>query len=230
MPAVLSRPRWLQWEGRCLEAAFEHHVQLKVMAAVFQKSVSAVSKKIEAMGLRKKRGVRKRLRERAPNHLQEDRLLWDYRIMQTLVKRHGPVSYTWPQHLIDISEKLARYVRLNKGRPRQEESVGKLSTEGVPYKMVKPLCYTLLEEEDIALPGVDKDCEHTLYVPFPYIEQWAFLQGFAAVSECVPGRERYYWRHGSYFSQAQLVIYLNTVRSLKHLGPVHLSEKEISDG
>lgn len=51
---VLSKPRWSNWESICLKVAFEQNIQLKVIAAALEKSVTAINKKIKALGLRGK--------------------------------------------------------------------------------------------------------------------------------------------------------------------------------
>lgn len=216
MPAVVSKPRWLQWERHCLEAAFEQHIQLKVMAAVFHKSVSAVSKKIHAMGLRTKAARLKYTQDNRPPYVPKDKLSHDFQLMETLVQLYGPASSFSSNASSCFAKKQDAFF---KGDGMQK----------VSYTMAKPLPYRLLEEADIPLPGVEKDYDETFYVPFSYIEKWALQKGFCRVNADLHGKGVYYWKQGSYFSKTELIVYLNGVRSLKHLAPLHLSEEDIED-
>ncbi len=88
MLSTASKPRWLPWQNICLTTAFKHHIQLKVIAAALNKSVTSVSKKITKLGLREEKSTH----TLCPDW--EARMPQDVEKMAELVSQYAPMTHS----------------------------------------------------------------------------------------------------------------------------------------
>src|ERR1700722_1266491 len=62
MSKARIKPRWKVWENACIKEAFKENVQLKVIAAALGRSMTAVSKKIKKLELRKTKPIQESIK------------------------------------------------------------------------------------------------------------------------------------------------------------------------
>jgi len=192
-----------------LTLAFEQDIPLKTIAFVLQKSLTAVSKKITHLGLRRVTMRCARLKGRSYGMAGNPQALQDVCRMLALVKAYAP-----------------RSPHPTPSRAKKSTPLGLLSQKNCTFSLAYALPYSLLEEQDVALPGIERGGDRSLYVPFYYVEKWALLKGFSRVQAGLRERGLCYWKQGQYFSQAQLLFQLNGIRLAKPLEPLHLHEEE----
>lgn len=205
-----QKPRWTHWEGECLKIALEQEIPLKIIAFVLQKSLTSVSKKIRKLGLRPL-GLRRGRLKGLSYGCKGQRVFQEIRKMINLVRTYAPPSSLLKK---EEEEKLAPSYR------------DKLSQQNCPYSLAYGLPYTFLEEKEVSFPGIEQAYDHSLYIPFCYVEKWALLKGFHRVQANLRAHGIWYWKQGKYFSQAQVLLQLNGIRLSKKLEPLHLYEEE----
>jgi hypothetical protein len=210
----LSKPRWASWEDLCLKAAFKKKIQLKIIATALQKTVTSVSKKIRALGLRQENTKPGRLKGDEYNGNWSERTSLDFENMMMILRTYAPLSSSSSKHLPVFPPE--------KSIKREYRVVQKNS----PYSFAPSLAYAVLEEKSISLPGISKGYDNSVSIPLCYLEQWALLKGFQEASPELKEQGLLYWRQGRYFSKAQVLVCLNGIRLLKKLKPVFLDEEE----
>jgi hypothetical protein len=214
----LSRPRWTPWEGLCLKAAFEQKIQLKIIAGALQKTVDSVSKKIKTLGLRRKNSKPGRVRGDEYNGNSNERTSLDFENMMRILQMYAPFSGAFIRQSLQLIPQ------------KSSEDKYKVVQNNSAYSFVPSLSYNydVLEEKHISLPGISKEYDNSISIPPAYLEQWALFKGFQQASPELKEQGVLYWRHGRYFSKAQVLVQLNGIRLSKQLKPVFLDEEEKS--
>lgn len=221
MLQVPLKPRWQQWESLCLKIAFEQRIQLKVIAAALEKSVSSVSKKIRKLGLRKENSKPGRLKGDHYASHWADRIPLDREKMVTIVSRHAPLKH---------SQKMKLTLRTGcwttaAPPPSLQKKIPQIHPNTTSYSY----SLSLVPAKNRSFPSFNpaKLSKDPLYISLRHIEKWAFSHGFHQVKHVLQEQGLAYWKEGKYFSRAQLLVYVNGIRLEKKLQPLQLCEEEV---
>lgn len=217
MPATSRKPRWHEWEIKCIHAAFHQKIQLKVVAFSLNKSPNAINKKIGSLGLR----------NHGPSQGQDVhfmlKLSHDVKSMLAILDTFAPqehrqtiqtalakTAWAYPQPLVPPTK--------TQDQPFLAEAAATLCGTPFTYQEKKLKC-------DEALKGSSVPS----HVSLPYVEQWAKAEGFHKVRDALREKGVLFWKEGRYFSRAQILMHMNTQRFENNLSPLYLQSQE-SDG
>jgi len=228
MAIPLLKPRWEAWENMCIQKAFTQKIQHKIMAAALGRTVTAVSKKIKTLGLRVPSSIRGRLkgkqglswRTKTPQDLTK---------MINILKTYAPLTYFQEGHMaLQKGCWTTSAPTLSKNR-NKGACVARMDHYNVPFSFVSPLDFIPSKgsnSQEAKEMGAKKVPGEPDYVPLCYIEQWAQSKGFYKVRGILYQRGLSYWKDGSYFSRAQLLMHINRLRFEHHLQAITLIEAE----
>jgi hypothetical protein len=213
------KPRWRQWESLCLKIAFKQRIQLKVIAAALEKSVTSVSKKIRTLGLRKENSKPGRLKGDNYASHWADRIPLDFEKMATIVSRHAPLKH---------SQKMKLTLRTGCWTTAAPPLLQKKASQTHPNTTSYSYSLSLAPAKDRSLPSFNSEklSKDPLYISLRHIEKWALSHGFHQVKHVLQEQGLAYWKEGKYFSKAQLLVYVNGIRLEKKLQPLQLCEEE----
>ncbi len=217
-----SKPRWQHWENLCLKVAFEQKIQLKIIAAGLEKSVTSVSKKIRKLGLRKENSKPGRLKGDIYLPNVAGRIPLETEKMATIVSQHAPLKH---------SQKMKLTLRTGCWTTAAPPSLRKVISHkntNVPLKSYS-LALSLVPSKDPSTPSFStiKLSKDPIYISLRHIEKWALSQGFLQVKNVLQDYGLSYWKEGKYFSKAQLLVHVNGIRLEKKLQPLQLYEEEV---
>lgn len=210
------KPRWKAWENTCIEKAFQQKIQLKIIALAMERTVSSVNKKIASLGLRKGGSKPGRLKGSGSDLSLLEKQEKDREQMSQIIEDFAPLQYIQK-----------RTMRLKEGcwsisRPEFDSGENKKKSSF----SANPLShFRLLEDE---LPNIWEgvhDIREPIYVPLKYVEEWAVKEGFYRVGRVLGQKGLSFWKNGQYFSNAQLLIYLNHRRFEKNLHPITFNDE-----
>lgn len=219
---TLSKPRWLSWEKMCLMAAFEEKIQLKIIAWALEKSVTAINKKIKALGLRGTHLRPGRLKGDSYNSDWGTRTSVELAKMTDILKQYAPLHHSHQEKLSEQRGFWATPLPSSK-KLINGACFGRTSQKEAPYSLGVPLLHEGLQE----IPsGIQKSSDQSLYISLCHVEEWAFSTGFQPVKSLLRSQGISYWKGGKYFSTTQLLIYLNGIRLEKKLEPLRLDEEK----
>lgn len=181
-----------------------------MMAAALGRTVTAVNKKITALNLRvasTKTTIKREKDKETKNLLQMVSILKSYAPLQCfqegqLALKHGCWTNAQPIAAFDADE---------------EEALYSMASHHFHCDVVKPLA--LAETGETKIQGEPE------YVSLGYVEQWAAAEGFFKTTGELQERGLTYWKNGTYFSQAQLLMHVNLLRFEHRLQPVALIEQ-----
>lgn len=199
MSKTLRKPRWMSWEIHCLKRAFEQKIQLKIIASALGKSVNAISKRIQRLGLREARCL--------------------------LGSPQDSLSSMGAEGIPLDSEKMTQILLAH--APKQASFARGTEQRNAAYSLTPPLSYTLMEDAEFVPPGIRRKAGEPLYISLRYVEEWALSKGFCPVKGALLSQGIAYWKDGKYFSKAQVLVQVNKTRLEKRLQPLVLCEKEI---
>jgi hypothetical protein len=209
MSKLLRTQRWLEWEVQCLERAFKQNIQLKVIADALGKSVNAIRKHINRLGLRGDQPPLGRPQKNPHFFTDQELIPTDLEKMTEILLSHGPAAKKEAQT-----------------PPKKNEIVGYIEQKEAAYSLVSPLDYTLVKEGDFAPLGVPRVAGEPLYISLSYVEEWALSKGFRPVTGALLAQGISYWRDGKYFSKAQVLVHVNKIRLQNKLQPLVMCEEE----
>jgi len=220
------KPRWLSWENLCLKVAFEQKIQLKIIAAALEKSVTSVSKKIRKLGLREERSTEERSR---PGRLKgdiyfpnwEERIPLDFEKMAEIISQYAPLKHS---QKLQLASRACCWTTASAASLHTASHLGH-SHNKKPYYSLS-FSAPFLEKEAAKTFNKPLLSREPLYVSLCHIEKWALSKGFHPVKNVLRAQGLSYWKEGKYFSKAQLLVYVNGIRLEKKLQPLHLYEEE----
>lgn len=225
MGITVLKPRWQTWENVCLQLAFSQSIQQKIMATALGKTVTAVSKKIKSLGLRSAPFLQEQQEKTQPPS-RTDKTPQDLKRMLEILHAHAPLG-CFQEGCLALQK---GYWSQSEPIPNQDENqrvcMGWLKQDQAAYSFAKPLDFIHSpnpigpEIESIKIPG------EPLYVPLYHVERWANSAGFHKMKGPLQQRGLSYWKNGSYFSQAQLLMHVNQRRFEQSLRPIVLREEE----
>lgn len=227
MATTMLKPRWALWEIECIKKAFSQKVQHKVIALSLGKTVSSVSKKITKLGLRAPSRTRGRVKGSLQGLQPVDRTPHDVKTMAEILKTYAPLYCIQQGELA-----LERGYWTNEQTSLREDAkkgacFGRLEQANASFSYVEPLDFipsknvTSVSQEQKSLPQ-----KESLYVSLASVELWAHSEGFQKTEGALRGNGLRYWKDGCYFSNAQLLIYINRLRSDGNLQPLFFREEE----
>lgn len=142
------KPRWQIWENLCLVQAFHQKIQLKVIGAALNKSLHAVSKKINRLGLREERHAPGRIKGDKRANIRSD-LFQNLHKKEDIIVAYAPLSYTYMTKLTPY----IGYWTIGKRPPlktwEKGSCVGQLKQSNSAYSFVFPLNPTSLQDETL---------------------------------------------------------------------------------
>ncbi len=221
------KPRWKDWESTCIEKAVEHKIQLKVTAFALDKTVNSVSKKIKTLGLRKPTTKSGRLKGDKSQISLLERIPRDRAKMVEILQIYAPLQISQKAQLALKEGNWTSCPSLSVGL-KKGESWGFISQENASFSSVSPLDYVLEKDRLPHKLKREKTFGNPLYVSLCYVEKWALSEGFYQVERGLQHHGLSYWKEGTYFSKAQLLMYVNRIRLDKNMQPLAIYEEEDS--
>jgi len=229
METPLLKPRWMTWESVCLKVAFEQKIQLKIIAAALEKSVTSVSKKIRKLGLREERTRPGRLKGHSYDANGGEKISRDLAKMTEIIKTYTPFAYSQKvQICLQSGQQIGKKpLSQNLKKGASIAGIAGIKQKDASYSFPSPLNYTLLDREGFQSHDVIKVPGEPLYISLCHIENWAMSKGFRQVKKPLWEQGVSYWKGGKYFSKAQVLVHINGIRLENKLKPLHLYEEEM---
>ena len=210
------KPRWKAWENTCIEKAFQQRIQLKIIALAMERTVSSVNKKIASLGLRKCGSKPGRQKGSGSDLSITEKEAKDREQMTQIIEAFAPLRYIQRRTMPLKEGCWSLFAQESTSGSRKKKSTFNAN----------PLShFNLLDDE---LPNVwegGSDIREPVYVPLKYVEEWAEKDGFYRVDRLLDQKGLSFWKNGQYFSNAQLLIYLNHRRFEKNLHPITFNDE-----
>ena len=209
------KPRWKAWENICIEKAFQQKIQLKIIALGMGRTVTSVNKKIRALGLRKPNNKCGRTKGSGFDVSLTEKLIDDRKKMTKIIEDYAPLRYQ-EKRTLNLTNGCWS---LSSSEAYHDALWHKTKTRG-SATFTPPFTYELSNEEIPMRQTRQTDMREPVYVPIKLVEQWAEKEGFHQLKKGLRQKGLHYWKSGQYFSNAQLLIYLNHRRFEKRLHPI----------
>jgi hypothetical protein len=219
------KPRWQDWENKCLKKAVEQKIQLKIMAFALGKTVDSVSKKIKKLGLRGENSKRGRLKGDKSDLSWVDKIPRDRAKMVDILQVYAPLQVSQKEQMA-LKEGYWVSSPLSSQGLKRGKSLGGISQEKASFSLSLSLDYILSKDHIPQKIKREKTFGDPFYVPLQHVEKWAVSEGFYQVGSPLQQRGLFYWKEGRYFSKAQLLIYVNRIRLERKLQPLAFYEEE----
>jgi hypothetical protein len=208
------KPRWALWEMACIEKAFAQKIQHKIMALSLGKTVSAVSKKITQLGLRIPSKTRGHIKGNCRPMPIAERGSHDRKQMRAILEAYAPLSCA-QEGTLALERGYWDNPAFLDGDREKKRCMGRLAQANAPFTYVAPL------------DAISLHCVAESYcVSLMSVDLWAMTKGFKRTGQNLTESGLAYWKAGSYFSYAQLLIHINQLRSDRNLEPLALKEEE----
>jgi hypothetical protein len=219
------KPRWEAWENTCIKKAFQEKIQLKIIALGLGRTLSSVNKKIRRLGLRGMRSIRGRMRGSGSQISLTEKLTLDREKMIRIIEDHGPLRISQKRKMA-LKEGFWSLTSSSFKNVGQKDCMGTLQKEKVSFSYLSPLDYVVAQDSMPKKKKRFKIYGNPCYVSLKYVEAWAYKEGFEQMGKDLNHYGLSYWKKGKYFSQTQLLIYVNSLRLEKKLQPLAIYEED----
>lgn len=226
MATTLLKPRWEAWENLCVQKAFAQKIQHKIMAIALGRTVSAVNKKITTLGLRAPSRVRGRIKGIKQNLSQMEKTPQDLSKMIEILQAYAPLKCFQMSQLALKKRYWTRSETPLCKEANKESYFGSIDLPNPEFSYTKALDFIPSKHPFSKNIGSKNFSQEPAYVSLRYVEKWADSEGFHRIRGVLQHRGLSYWKDGRYFSQAQLLMYVNRLRFEYHLQPLVLIEEE----
>lgn len=226
MSKELVKPQWKAWESDCIKKAFEEKIQLKIMAHALGRSITAVSKRIKKLGLRKPTSLPGRIKGEKNDSPWKEKIPRDLAKMAEILQTYAPLEISQKGHWAlkegywGTAQPLAQGLSLG-------THIDCLRQENASFSMYCSFDYTSSKDPLLKKQQKEKRLRIPFYVTLSHVEEWAVSEGFHRIKEGLQQHGVYYWKDGKHFSKAQLLIYINQIRFENKLKPLALYEENL---
>jgi len=198
------KPRWKDWENKCIKLAFEKKIQHKVISVALDKTVTAINKKIKKLGLRDPFSKPGRIKGQKCSLKIEQRISRDILEMSKIMESFCP----------------------NPNR----QSIPKMSKRNAKFSQTASFHYILTKPDQPNQTRIERIAGYPFYVPYEHVEQWAISEGYCRVENNLQKVGLCLWKDGRYFSRAQVLMCVNGLRKEKNLKPLFYEEENKENG
>ena len=219
------KPRWKDWESNCIKKAFEEKIQHKVMAIALDRSITAVSKRIKKLGLRKPTPLRGRIKGMKNGDPWIEKTPLDFAKMAEILQTYAPLMVSQKGQWALKERYWGTAKPLAKGLERGQ-FIDCLRQENASFSTTHPFSCSYSKDPLPKKSRKEKSFSIPPYVTLSHIEEWAVSEGFHQVKEDLRQHGVFYWKDGKHFSKAQLLIYINQIRLENKLLPLAIYENE----
>lgn len=226
MTTILLKPRWEAWENLCIQKAYAEKIQHKIIALALGRTVSSVSKKIKHLGLRAPSKVSGRIKGTKQILSKFEKTPQDLFKMIDLLQTYAPLSCFQKGELALRGGFWSSSSTPLCTEENKELRFSPMVISNSEFSFRKPLDYVPVKNHPPKKIVPRILSKKMAYVSLCYIENWADSKGFHKLRGELSHRGLSYWKDGTYFSQTQLLMYVNRLRFKHQLQPLSLIEEE----
>lgn len=227
MATTFLKPRWADWENICIQKAFAQKIQHKIMAMALGRTVPAINKKIQQLGLRIPSSIRGCVKGKKQISPRRERIPHNIFKMTKILENYAPTEFFQKSELVLKKRWWTQFESLTPCSVQKNERIKLIDFYDCPFTLVEPMDFLPSKTSPPFRKGEKKFYSDPAYVSLHYVEQWANTEGFHKLRGTLEKSGLSYWKNGTYFSKTQLLMHVNRLRYEHNLQPLALLEDEL---
>lgn len=226
MITTLLKPRWAVWENCCVQQAYKQKIQQNIMAIALGRTVPAISKKIQHLGLRVRSSIPGRVKGQRQTLPKSEKISLDFLKMRKILKNYAPLEFFKESEFALDKGAWTKIPTFLPNSKKEGKVMAYMELPNASFTLAQPMEYTSTHHPFSFQKGERQYAGEPTYVSLCYVEQWANSQGFHKLRGKLEERGFSYWKNGTYFSKTQLLMHVNRLRYDHNLQPLALLEED----